>query len=145
MLQRACAKLLKKRKAFDSKSQTVPEEARQVAEKSSGGGGAGGKGKKGPGMKGTMASRQRDEEPVGGGAGAPGKTKWEEKSSALRDAMRAARQYKAAIASGADPADIPMPAPSAPGEAKMLMMAVMRMTMADSTVVTVMLIVAACI
>jgi len=94
--ERVCGKVFKtKRKAFDSKAHIVPPEAAQVAAASGGAGKGGPKGGKG---------KKVAEEHAGGG-----KTAWEAKSGALREAMRAAREYKAVLASGADPRTTPMP------------------------------------
>ena len=56
-------------------------------------------------------SRQRARSPPVGGAAAAKKAKWKAKSSAFRDAMRAAREYKAAKAAGIDPPPIAASAP----------------------------------
>jgi hypothetical protein len=98
-----------KRKAFDVKSWTVPDEARAMAATKARSDRAGGGGGGRRGGAAAPAAAKAAEPSVG-----PAKTAWEEKSSQLREAMRAARNYKAAIAGGADPAHLPPPAPSAP-------------------------------
>lgn len=107
-VQKACAKVFQtKRKAFDSKAHAVPDEARALASKAPDKGGA--KGGPKPGARAAaaaMAAAAGDDRPVGGG-GKP--NKWESKSNELRAAMRAAREYKAAIAAGKSGADLPPP------------------------------------
>ena len=105
---RVCAKVFQnKRKAFDVKSWTVPDEARAMAENKQYTNQPKAKSKKGVSFS---ANHNIENEPSVG----PAKTKWEEKSSQLREAMKAARQYKQAVASGIDPASIPMPVSSTP-------------------------------
>ena len=62
--------------------------------------------KKGSSKRGAKAEAEMPKPPA---------TKWEQKSSQLRDAMRAARQYKEDIANNVDPSlRAPPPPPSAP-------------------------------
>ena len=102
--QRVCKKVfLTKRKAFDStKARVAGTEAAKFVGKAKGG--AGGRGARGRGRgrrRGGASSRQGRRSPPVGGAGAGGKQKkWKAKSSAFRDAMRAAREYNAAKAAG---------------------------------------------
>ena len=93
-----------KRRAYDSKAHIVPEEARKVAPSGSSGGS-----KKG-GSKSAAASKMM----VAPAAAGPAANQWEAKSSQLRDAMRAAREYKAAVAGGGDGKSLPPMRPSAP-------------------------------
>ena len=92
---RICKKVFQqKRKAFDIKSQIVPDEAREVIAK------------KGSSKRGAKAEAEMPKPPA---------TKWEQKSNQLREAMKAARQYKEDIANNVDPSlRAPPPPPSAP-------------------------------
>jgi len=88
-----CASVFQsKRPVFDSKAKALPEEAKAVA-------GAGSRGRPKPASGSTRTT-------AGSGGGG-----WEAKSSQLRDAMRAAREYSAAVKTGAP---LPPAAPSAP-------------------------------
>lgn len=102
-----CKKVFQtKRAAFDSKAQALPDEAKALAAKASP-----------PAKAGRGAPNPRAAAaPVAaaGGGGDDKKGAWEDKSRALREAMRAAREYKAAIAAGKSGADLPPPPASAP-------------------------------
>lgn len=117
-LQKACAKVFQtKRAAFDSKAQAVPDEAKALAAKAAMQERAAAKGtKRGAAAAAAAAAAASwgDDRPVGGAAGGKDSTAWKAKSSQLRDAMRADRLYKKAIAEGKTGADLPPPAPSAP-------------------------------
>lgn len=107
--QKVCKKVFQtKRAAFDSKAHALPEEAKALAAKAS-------PAKAPPGQRGAGA---RAAAPAAasfaGGDDGGKKGAWEDKSKALRDAMRAAREYKAAIAAGKSGADLPPPPTSAP-------------------------------
>ena len=105
-LQKVCKKVFQsKRAAFDSKAHALPEEAKQLAAKA-----VSPPPKRGGAAAAAAAARGFDDD---GGAGAK-KGAWEDKSNALRNAMRAAREYKAAVAAGKSGADLPPPPASAP-------------------------------
>lgn len=95
-----------KRKAFNSKEHALPEEALKLATTGTKGGG------KAPAKKAAAAqtaSVSTEDKPVGGVSKAEA---WRSQSDMLRQAMKAARDYKAAIAAGETPP--PPPASSGP-------------------------------
>lgn len=84
------------------KAHIIPEEAQALAASKAREERKGGKG----GAKGKAAAAAQASADA---EAAAKKTAWEAKSNQLREAMRAAREYKAAVASGIDPRDIPPP------------------------------------
>lgn len=99
-----------KRKAYNSKAHALPEEALALAAGKSHEG-KGGKGKPPrPGAAAAAAAVAVAERALDVDASKP-KNKWESKSNELRNAMKAAREYKAALAAGID---LPPPVASAP-------------------------------
>ena len=113
---RVCLKVFqKKRRKFDSTSARMPPEALAVgADGGGGGGGAGRAGRRGAPARGP---RSRGGPPAGsaaGGADAAARAKreaWRQKSSQLREAMKASRMITKAQKEGKDLRDLPpMPA-----------------------------------
>lgn len=100
---RACNKVfISKRKAFDTKAHMIPAEAQALAAKKA----------MEEGMGSRFGGRSAVDRPIKSKAN-KGKA-WENKSNQLREAMRAARQIKAAVARGEDISKLPPPPPSAP-------------------------------